>query len=73
MAEVGWGNGERLGGHGAADRVVEDRGERHADRFRLPAGSLPEPADLDALTSMILGSFYGRYVTSAGIPCLRDR
>jgi AcrR family transcriptional regulator len=28
----------------------------------------PASADLDALTSMLIGSFYGRYVTIAGIP-----
>jgi hypothetical protein len=33
-----------------------------------PAGGLPESADLDALTSMLVGSFYGCYVTIAGIP-----
>ena len=57
--------------------------ERHADRLRLPArvddhllqlvqlrrvlAGVPD-ADLDALTSMLIGSFYGRYVTIAGIP-----
>ena len=34
----------------------------------LAAGDLPDSADLDALTSMLIGSFYGRYMTVAGIP-----
>ncbi|MGA2014759.1 MAG: hypothetical protein ABSH51_30120, partial [Solirubrobacteraceae bacterium] len=34
----------------------------------LAAGDFPGSADLDALTSMLIGSFYGRYVTIAGIP-----
>ena len=37
-------------------------------RQALAAGDLPESADLDALTSMLIGSFYGRYLTVAGIP-----
>lgn len=41
-------------------RIVEPR-------RALAAGDLPEP-DLDVLTSMLIGSFYGRYVTTAGIP-----
>ena len=32
------------------------------------AGELPDPTDLDAVSSMLIGSFYGRYVTVAGIP-----
>lgn len=47
-------------------RLVEPR--RALLRQALAAGDLPEPADLDALTSMLIGSFYGRYVTVAGIP-----
>ena len=47
-------------------RLVEPR--RALLRRALAAGDLPEPADLDALTSMLIGSFYGRYVTLAGIP-----
>jgi AcrR family transcriptional regulator len=47
-------------------RIVEPR--RALLRQALAAGDLPEPADLDALTSMLIGSFYGRYVTMAGIP-----
>ena len=34
----------------------------------VAAGELPDSADLDALSSMLIGSFYGRYVTVAGIP-----
>jgi AcrR family transcriptional regulator len=47
-------------------RIVEPR--RALLRQALAAGDLPESADLDALTSMLVGSFYGRYLTSAGIP-----
>jgi hypothetical protein len=47
-------------------RLVEPR--RALLRQALAAGDLPESADLDALTSMLIGSFYGRYVTIAGIP-----
>jgi AcrR family transcriptional regulator len=47
-------------------RIVEPR--RALLRQALAAGDLPESADLDALTSMLIGSFYGRYVTVAGIP-----
>jgi AcrR family transcriptional regulator len=47
-------------------RIVEPR--RALLRQALAAGELPESADLDALTSMLIGSFYGRYVTIAGIP-----
>jgi AcrR family transcriptional regulator len=32
------------------------------------AGELPASADVEALSSMLVGSFYGRYVTVAGIP-----
>jgi AcrR family transcriptional regulator len=46
-------------------RIVEPR--RALLRQALAAG-LPPSADLDALTSMLIGSFYGRYVTVAGIP-----
>jgi AcrR family transcriptional regulator len=46
-------------------RLVEPR--RALLRQALAAG-LPGSADLDALTSMLIGSFYGRYVTLAGIP-----
>jgi AcrR family transcriptional regulator len=34
----------------------------------VAAGELSTTADVDALTSMLVGSFYGRYVTLAGIP-----
>jgi AcrR family transcriptional regulator len=47
-------------------RLVEPR--RALLRQALAAGDLPEPADLDALTSMLIGSFYGRYLTTAGLP-----
>jgi AcrR family transcriptional regulator len=46
-------------------RLVEPR--RALLRQALAAG-LPDSADLDALTSMLIGSFYGRYVTVDGIP-----
>jgi AcrR family transcriptional regulator len=46
--------------------LVEPR--RALLRQALAAGGLPESADLDVLTSMLIGSFYGRYVTVAGIP-----
>jgi AcrR family transcriptional regulator len=47
-------------------RLVEPR--RALLRQALAAGDLPDSADLDALTSMLIGSFYARYVTIAGIP-----
>jgi AcrR family transcriptional regulator len=47
-------------------RLVEPR--RALLRQALAAGDLPGSPDLDALTSMLIGSFYGRYVTIAGIP-----
>jgi AcrR family transcriptional regulator len=47
-------------------RLVEPR--RALLRQALAAGDLPESSDLDALTSMLIGSFYGRYVTVDGIP-----
>jgi AcrR family transcriptional regulator len=47
-------------------RLVEPR--RALLRQALAAGDLGGSADLDALTSMLIGSFYGRYVTVAGIP-----
>ena len=47
-------------------RIVEPR--RALLRQALAAGDLPDFADLDALTSMLIGSFYGRYITIAGIP-----
>jgi AcrR family transcriptional regulator len=47
-------------------RIVEPR--RALLRQALAAGDLPDSADLDALTSMLIGSFYARYVTIAGIP-----
>jgi AcrR family transcriptional regulator len=47
-------------------RLVEPR--RALLRQALAAGDLPDTADHDALTNMLIGSFYGRYVTIAGIP-----
>jgi AcrR family transcriptional regulator len=47
-------------------RIVEPR--RALLRQALAAGDLPDSADFDALTSMLIGSFYGRYLTVAGIP-----
>lgn len=47
-------------------RIVEPR--RALLRQALAAGNLSNPADLDTLTSMLIGSFYGQYVTAAGIP-----
>jgi AcrR family transcriptional regulator len=47
-------------------RIVESR--RALLRQALEAGDLPASADLDALTSMLIGSFYARYVTVAGVP-----
>ncbi|MFH8387786.1 TetR/AcrR family transcriptional regulator [Kitasatospora sp. NPDC018058] len=47
-------------------RIVEPR--RALLRQELAAGDLPDSADLDALTSMLIGSFYGQYVTIASIP-----
>jgi AcrR family transcriptional regulator len=46
--------------------IVEPR--RILLREALAAGELSGWADLDVLTSMLIGSFYGRYVTLAGIP-----
>lgn len=47
-------------------RIVEPR--RALLRQALAAGCLPDSADLDAIVSMLIGSFYGRYVTVDGIP-----
>jgi AcrR family transcriptional regulator len=47
-------------------RIVEPR--RALLRQALAAGGLLDSVDLDALTSMLIGSFYARYVTIAGIP-----
>lgn len=47
-------------------RIVEPR--RALLRHALATGDLPGSADLDALVSMLIGSFYARYVTVAGIP-----
>ncbi|MCK9893791.1 hypothetical protein [Frankia sp. AgB32] len=34
----------------------------------MAAGELPDSADPDALGRMLIGSFYGRHATIAGIP-----
>ena len=47
-------------------RLVEPR--RALLREALVAGELPASQDIDALATMLIGSFYGRYVTVAGIP-----
>ena len=47
-------------------RLVEPR--RALLRRALEAGGLGGTADPDVLTSMLVGSFYGRYVTVAGVP-----
>lgn len=50
-----------------ATRIVEPR--RALLRQALIDGGLKSDAgDLDAVTSMLVGSFYGRYVTGEGIP-----
>ncbi|GAA1961054.1 TetR/AcrR family transcriptional regulator [Kitasatospora viridis] len=46
--------------------IVEPR--RSLLRHALAAGPFPASADLDALTSMLIGSFYARHVTTDGIP-----
>jgi AcrR family transcriptional regulator len=52
--------------HRFKTHIVEPR--RALLRRALAAGDLPPSTDLDALTSMLIGSFYGRYVTIAGLP-----
>ncbi|NUP48421.1 MAG: TetR/AcrR family transcriptional regulator [Catenulispora sp.] len=47
-------------------RIVEPR--RTLLRKALADGPLPASADLEAIVSMLIGSFYGRYVTVDGIP-----
>lgn len=47
-------------------RIVEPR--RALLRKALTMGDFPESTDLDVLTGMLIGSFYGSYVTLAGIP-----
>jgi AcrR family transcriptional regulator len=47
-------------------RLVEPR--RALLRQALAAGGFSGSVDLDVLTSMLVGSFYGRYLTVAGIP-----
>jgi AcrR family transcriptional regulator len=46
-------------------RLVEPR--RALLRQALAAGGFPDSADFDALTAMLIGSFYGRYVTLGGL------
>lgn len=46
--------------------IVEPR--RALLREALAAGGFPDSADVDALTSMLIGSFYARYVTLDGVP-----
>jgi len=52
--------------HHFKTRLVEPR--RALLREALVAGGFPDSPDLDVITSMLVGSFYGRYVTVAGIP-----
>ncbi|GAB3799919.1 hypothetical protein GCM10028798_13670 [Humibacter antri] len=47
-------------------RLVEPR--RALLRRALASAALPNDPDLDVLTSMLVGSFYGQYVTAAGVP-----
>ncbi|MBR7835436.1 TetR/AcrR family transcriptional regulator [Actinospica durhamensis] len=47
-------------------RIVEPR--RALLRQALAAGCLADRADLDVLTSMLIGAFYARHLTAAGIP-----
>jgi len=46
--------------------LVEPR--RALLRQALSAGDFPDRIDFDVLTSMLIGSFYGQYVTTAGVP-----
>jgi AcrR family transcriptional regulator len=41
---------------------------RQALAAGVSAGQLPLATDLDVVTSMLIGSFYGRYLTTAGLP-----
>jgi AcrR family transcriptional regulator len=41
---------------------------RRALEAGVAAGELPPDSDLDAMTSMLVGAFYARYLTLAGIP-----
>ncbi|MEY9862819.1 AcrR family transcriptional regulator [Catenulispora sp. GAS73] len=49
-------------------RIVEPRRELLRAALAAGEGELGESADLDALTSMLIGAFYARYVTVDGIP-----
>lgn len=51
-------------------RLVESRrGQlRQALAAGVSAGQLPLATNLDVITSMLIGSFYGRYLTVAGLP-----
>jgi AcrR family transcriptional regulator len=50
--------------------LVESRREqlRQALAAGVSAGQLPLATNLDVVTSMLIGSFYGRYLTAAGLP-----
>jgi AcrR family transcriptional regulator len=50
--------------------LVESRREqlRQALAAGVSAGQLPLATNLDVVTSMLVGSFYGRYLTAAGLP-----
>jgi AcrR family transcriptional regulator len=49
--------------------VESRRGQlRQALAAGVSAGQLPLATDLDVVTSMLIGSFYGRYLTTAGLP-----
>lgn len=51
-------------------RLVEPRRAllRAALAAGVAEGQIPDTADLDALTAMLIGSFYARHLTLAGIP-----
>ena len=50
--------------------LVETRRERlrQALAAGVSAGQLPPATNLDVVTSLLIGSFYGRYLTTAGLP-----
>ena len=51
-------------------RLVTSRRERLADAVRsgVAAGELPPDADVDMLVSMLIGSFYARYISDGRLP-----
>ena len=51
-------------------RLVATRRERLADAVRsgVAAGELPPDADVDMLVSMLIGSFYARYISDGRLP-----